>query len=246
MSEVVEVKTIGEVERIVHASGMFDGATPIEFSDDGVTWSETWSPSEGIEHPTYARVDVYRKDVRLPAAVRIRWDEQYPAASAEWAAAWDHAQMRHFGRAALMVGFRRSFRDLLGDVRLEDEAAALAVDAETVRDWAAEIADAKTIEQLDAVDADARAVRAYRATKEGTALHMASKARRRKLAAAEWETPPIAVEVAVPDVAASVPDEEITTLAEAVDQARRAPQDHLPPANRAERRKAARKKGGKR
>jgi len=258
-AELIEVKTIGEVEHIVHASGEWDGTGPVEFSNDGVAWVEAWAPSDEHPHPEYARVSVYRKDLRIPTAVTIRWDEQYPAASEKYSGLWDRSPMRHFGRTVRMVGFRQTFRHLLGNIVLEDEAAERALPdaapdaggAPAGRDWAAEIADAESETLLDAIEKDARAARIFTPDKAGTDLHRALRARRREIraavadAASAWESPAIAASVEVPETAVSVPDERVVTV-DAVAQARRAPQDYMPPANRAARRKAARKKGGKR
>lgn len=257
-TETAEKKTIREVESIVHASGDWDGTGPVEFSDDGVTWTQAWFPTiitgtggeiinTVIPHPEFARVEVYRKGVRIPTTVTIRWDEQYPAASEEWSAKWDHSPMRHFGRTVRMVAFRQTFRDLLGDIRIEEEFddrdLPAQPDAQPVeRDWAAEIADAKTTEQLDAIDAEGRALRVFKPNAEGTALHLALKNRRRELAAGTWDMPidlpaDYSVGVKAPD-GVGVTDEPA---------GRTKPRDYLPPAgNRAARRKAARKKGGKR
>ncbi|WP_431792712.1 hypothetical protein [Microbacterium paraoxydans] len=246
-TESPEKKTIREVESIVHASGEWDGTGPVEFSDDGETWTQAWAPTivtgaggevirEAISHPEFARVEVYRKGVRIPTTVTIRWDEQYPAASEEWSGKWDRSPMRHFGRTVRMVGFRQTFRDLLGDIRIEEEyddrdhpaeAAETAPAAE--RDWAAEYRAATTTEQLDELDAAARAARAFKPTAEGTALHRLSKDQRAKLVDAAWHPEP-----AEPEPAA----EEQPSRPE--------PRDYLPPQNRADRRKAARKKGRRR
>lgn len=239
MSELVEKKTIGEVEHIVHASGQWDGTGPVEFSDDGETWVQAWAPTEEHPHPEFARVEVYRKDVRIPTTVTIRWDEQFPAASEEWAGKWTRSPMRHFGRTARMVGFRQTFRDLLGNVVIEDEAddrasvaeVATAAAAAPVRDWAKEIAEAQSPELLDAIEKDARAARIFTPDAEGTALHRQLRARRREIEA-QWQGSASAWDLPI-----EIPDETVE---------RPKPQDHLPPANRAARRKAARKKGGKR
>lgn len=224
MSDQPEVKTIGEVERIVHASGQWDGTGPVEFSNDGDTWSQAWAPTDEHPHPVFARVEVYRKEVRVPSTVTIRWDEQYPAASEEWARMWDRSPMRHFGRTVRMVGFRQMFRDLLGDISIEDEAADVpeptpsAPEVEPVaRDWAAEISAADTTEVLDAIDKDARASRIFTPDAAGTALHRAMKDKRRELTVA-------------PSQPAEAP-------------ARPVPEDYKPPQNRATRRAKARKKG---
>jgi hypothetical protein len=244
-TELIEKKTIGEVEHIVHASGEWDGTGPVEFSDDGIDWVQAWSPTPDATHPEFARVEVYRKGVRIPTTVTIRWSEQYPAASEEWSGKWDRSPMRHFGRTARMVGFRQTFRDLLGNVVIEDEAderatpaahqAASTAEAAPGRDWASEIAAATTVDELDAVDAAARAVRAFSPDRAGTDLHRTMRARRRELVdaiAPMWDPSPVAAEP--------------TVQVEHGRPARRAPKDHLPPANRAARRKAARKKGGRR
>ena len=114
-------------------------------------------------------------------------------------------------------------------------------DAPAERDWAAEIAAAESVELLDAIDKEGRALRIFTPDAEGTALHRALRDRRKEIEAqwakaqSAWDAPAIAASVEVPEVAVS------TTQVE-----RRKPQDHLPPVNRAARRKAARKKGGRR
>ena len=179
MSEVVEVKTIGEVERIVHASGLWDGTSPVEFSDDGATWAEAWQPSDEHAYPAFARVTVHRKEVTVPTRVTIRWEEQVPRESDEWAEKWATAPTRHFGRTARMVAFRQTFRDLIGDMVIEDEDRASA--PQQTRDWMAEFAAAETVEALHEVVAAARRERVFTATAEGVELDRAWKSRRRDL-----------------------------------------------------------------
>ncbi|MEI3845238.1 MULTISPECIES: hypothetical protein [unclassified Microbacterium] len=242
--KLVEKKTIGEVERIVHGSGLWDGNSAVEFSNDGETWSETWAPTDAHPLPEFARIEVYRKDVRIPTKVTIRWDEQVPRADEFWAGKWVGAPMRHFGRTARMVGFRQTFRDLLGNIVIEDEGDertlpdATPAQTPAERDWRTEIAEAQSLVLFEQIEKDARAARIFTPSPEGTALHIAFRARRRELTAADpdpWSTQ-------APGAVVSAPDEHVATVA----PARPAPQDHLPPANRAARRKAARKKGGKR
>lgn len=221
MTEISEVKTIGEVERIVHKSEMWDGTTAVEFSDDGYEWTEAWSPTvedgSGLvarDHPEFARVTVYRKEVRIPTTVTIRWDEQRPRENEEWAAKWDAAPTRHFGRTARMVAFRQTFRDILGDIQLEDEERG-KTEPPVERDWSAEIEAATTLEQLDEVETAARKARVFTPDTPGTTLHRQVRAKRKALTDEAWK--PVA------------PD-------------RPAPQDHLP-GNRAERRARNKKKG---
>lgn len=235
MTELAEVKTIGEVERIVHGSGEWDGTGPVEFSNDGATWSQAWEPTEDHPHPEFARVEVYRKGVRIPSTVTIRWAEQFPEASDEWAAKWVRSPMRHFGRTARMVGFRQTFRDLLGDISIEDEGADIAEQtpdvAEPARDWSAEIEAATSLDELDAIEKAARAERVFTPDATGTALHRQLRAHRNLLSEVS----------AAPTEAfdASVWDPEPKTT-------RPAPQDYKPPQNRAARRATARKKGRRR
>lgn len=247
-TELIEKKTIGEVEHIVHASGEWDGTGPVEFSNDGVTWVQAWAPTiekapDGstirveIAHPEFARVEVYRKGVRIPTTVTIRWSEQYPAASEEWAGKWDRSPMRHLGRTVRMIGFRQTFRDLLGDIRIEEEVderdlPAPAADAApaAARDWAAEFLSTETIEQIDALEAEARAVRAFTPDKAGTDLHRTARNQRKAIVESAW-----ALSTAGPAPAGAV--------AEAPAIERPAPRDHLPPQNRAARRASTRKKG---
>lgn len=247
-TESPEKKTIREVESIVHASGEWDGTGPVEFSDDGESWTQAWAPTvvtgaggevirEAISHPEFARVEVYRKGVRIPTSVTIRWDEQYPAASEEWAAKWDRSPMRHLGRTVRMVAFRQTFRDLLGDIRIEEEVderdlpdAPTSAAPAAERDWAAEFLATETIEQIDALEAEARAVRAFTPDKAGTDLHRTARNQRKALAESAWALSAAAV--------APTATEPETPAME-----RPAPRDHLPPQNRYARRAAARKKG---
>ena len=242
-TELIEKKTIGEVEHIVHASGLWDGTSSVEFSNDGEQWTTAWAPSDAHPHPVYARVTAYRKDVRLPAAPTIRWDEQYPAASEQWSGMWDRSPMRHFGRTVRMIAFRQLFRDLLGDIRIEDEGDArdqpitAAADAAPVaeRDWSAEFLETKTIEEIDALEAEARTARIFTPNPAGTALHRIARNQRKSIVEAAWagDHAPAATE---PAAAA----EESTTVPVIE---RLAPRDYLPPQNRADRRASRRKKG---
>lgn len=245
MSELIEVKTIGEVERLVHGSGMWDGTGPVEFSDDGEAWTQAWAPTPDPQnpgmfltgHPTHARVEVYRKDVRIPTTVTIRWDEQFPAASDEWAEKWNRSPMRHFGRTARMVGFRQTFRDLLGDMVIEDEdraSAPAAPEPPAARDWAAEIAAAEGYDELLAVVGEARAARVFKPNAEGTALDRLWKSRRAELIEAgdAW----------APASAPEMSDDE--AIRSEVFFPEVEPEETRPVIrNRADRRAAARKKG---
>lgn len=266
MTEIAEVKTIGDVERIVHGSGFWDGTEPVEFSDDGVVWSEAWAPKVETEparaivehasftissgpmtrviqaHPEFARVTVHRKDVRIGTRVTIRWDEQRPRENEEWAAKWDAAPTRHFGRTARMVAFRQTFRDILGDVSIEDEERATpATPAPVERDWRAEFEAATDVDALDAIVKEARAARVFTPTPEGTSLDIAWKAHRKALMA-DW-TPAKDAWTPDDDVAEVLRSTAGAVRATASDRRPAAPRDYLAPegGNRAQRR--AKKRG---
>lgn len=238
MTDVAEVTTIGEVERRVHGSGMWDGTGPVEFSNNGMSWTEAWRPDEDNTHPSFARVTVYRKDVRIPTTVTIRWDEQRPRENEEWAAKWDAAPTRHFGRTARMVAFRQTFRDILGDVSIEDEERTTAPAPEPeapARNWAAEIEAATTVDELDTIDKAARAVKAFTPDAQGTALHRQMRAKRKALTEAAWE--PESVELRTASGAIR------TTAAE---RSPSAPHDFLAPSGNRASRRAKKRKGARR
>lgn len=236
----VEVKTIAEVERIVHGSGLWDGTGEVEFSDDGSHWSAAWAPDADGAHPQFARVSVYRKEVRIPTTVTIRWDEQFPQASEEWAGKWLRSPMRHFGRTARMIGYRQTFREILGNIVIEDEAddrapGAITKDAPAPtpapeRDWEAAFLGTTTIDEIDALEAEARAARIFTPNAAGTALHRVARKQRKALVEAAWAHD----HAAAPETAAPAPERVVE---------RPAPRDYLPPQNRADRRAARRKKG---
>lgn len=194
-------------------------------------------------HPVYARVTAYRKDVRLPAAPTNRWDEQYSATSEQWSGMWDRSPMRHFGRTVRMIAFRQLFRDLFGDIRIEDEDDArdqpitTAADAAPVaeRDWAAEFLETKTIEAIDTLEAEARTARIFTPIAAGTALHRIARNQRKSIVEAAWagDHAPAATE---PAAAA-----EETTTAPTIE--RPTPRGYLPPQSRADSRASRRKKG---
>ncbi|MBE7952866.1 hypothetical protein ILP86_00880 [Microbacterium sp. R1] len=251
-TELVEKKTIGEVEHIVHASGEWDGTGPVEFSDDGVTWTQAWAPTVetdnageviGVQvaHPEFARVEIYRKGVRIPTTVTIRWSEQYPAASEEWSGKWDRSPMRHLGRTVRMVAFRQTFRDLLGDIRIEEEiderdlptTPTAGAEPVAARDWAAEFLTTKTIDEIDALEAEARTARVFTPDKAGTDLHRTARNQRKALVEAAWA------------ISTAEPAPTVTATETAVAE-RPALRDHLPPQNRSARRAASRKKKGRR
>lgn len=224
--------TVAEYETLAIKSGEWDGIDAPEFSDDGVTWSQVW-PAGAT--PAFARVTVYRKNVRAPHVAVIAWAESLPALD-EWRQLWERKPMTMFGSAAKRAAIRHAFREVVGDRRDADEtdpsAPQVGVATASVerRDWAVAIDLAESVADLDALWRHAKSLR-----ERTPALEVAYTRRRGELAAAPE---------AVVDVVRNshVIEEPVSQEA----PRRTAPRDHLPPAhgNRAARR--ARKKGVRR
>jgi len=122
-------QTLAEYERLAIGTGEWNGTDAPEFSDDGVTWTTAWGPIEPvsaellpefIRHPVFARATVYRKGVKRPVVVVIRWDEALPAVD-PWRALWLRKPVALFGAFALRAALRRGFRDAIGDHHAPDE-----------------------------------------------------------------------------------------------------------------------------
>lgn len=218
MSATIEefAHTVAAYEAAAINTGQWDGIDAPEFSADGANWAPVWL---GDGTPAFARVTVYRKDVRVPYTAIIAWSESLPAVD-EWRALWERKPMTLFGAAAKRDAIRHAFRDVIGDRRDEDERdpAAPAVGAQPPapadRDWDAEIAAAETEDALTSLWGEMRGARARTGARE--------KAYHDRLAA----------------LAAAEPD----AWAPATKPGRQ-PSDYRPAANRAERRTQARKKG---
>lgn len=212
-------QTLAEYERLAISSGAVVQIDPPEFSADGETFAPFWITAEP---PKLARSTVYRNGV--PTTVYVAWDEAVPLETAmtddgrRWLDLWIERPMQRFGSYAVRSSLRRAFREVVGErVEPDEDAPKIASKAAaapaTERDWDAAIATAENEEQLVEVWADARAARARTAARE-----VAYRARLKQLTADGWEPAP-----------APKPG--------------RTPSDYRPPANRAERRAKARKKG---
>lgn len=132
-SELVSAETIqqtlAEYERLAIGTGEWNGTDAPEFSHDGEAWSTAWvRDTDGLavdeidvdEHPVFARATVYRKGVKRPVVVVVRWDEALPAVD-EWRDLWLRKPVALFGAFALRAALRRAFRDAIGDTRGPDE-----------------------------------------------------------------------------------------------------------------------------
>ncbi|WP_102191525.1 hypothetical protein [Microbacterium aurantiacum] len=253
MSELIEERsfTVEAARAAVLASNELEAFEGPHFraGRDGA-WDSVFLRDEEHPHPDFARVIVTRRG-QAPREVTIGWadyaeiiagaDEARTASEREWVATRGRKPMTIFGSEAERHGYRVVFADILapllgGSVRRAATPASQA--AEPGRDFAAEIRAAETVEQIDAIDTAIRAVRGFAPNKTGTDLHRLWKDRRREILDVAWAPEPEAVVADWP--VDHVEDVEPGAAPRAV------PRDHLAPQNRAGRRAAARKKGGRR
>jgi len=117
-------QTLAEYERLAIGTGEWNGTDAPEFSTRGILggmeWTTAWAPTEDGDHPMFARATVYRKGVRRPVVVVIRWDEAFPAVD-HWRDLWQRKPVTMFGAFALRAALRRAFRDVIGDQYGPDE-----------------------------------------------------------------------------------------------------------------------------
>lgn len=231
-------QTLAEYERLAISTGATVQILPTEFSADGSTWLPYWIDTEP---PVLARATVLRDGIET---VRLQvWAESLPAEES-WRALWQLKPTKLFGAYADRAALRRAFRDAIGDRREPDEQTpqpAVASD----RDWAAEITAAQSAEAVNTLHAEMKAARAVT-----VALERALRAR-----LAELSTERIVLAAsgggkgdAVADAWTPADGEWPPPAPERSDSAaavRPAPRDYLPPVNRAARRAATRKKGGR-
>lgn len=241
-------QTLAEYERLAITSGAAVQIDPPQFSADGVTWMPYWLDAENP--PALARATVLRDSV--PTVVYVSWEESCPAEDA-WRDLWHAKPMKLFGAYAVRAALRRAFREVIGDRREPDEGVGDPWAPPAPRDWMVEIDLAQTEDAVRALHAEAKAARAVTPQIEA--------ALRRRLAetlgggdAGRPATAP-APELSPDELARhraffeQLPAIELTDFqrealgkwAHEEPSRVRAPQDHLPPTNRAARRAASRK-----
>lgn len=216
-------QTLAEYERLAITSGATVQIDPPSFSADGETWAPVWL---SLEPPVAGRVTVHRDGV--PTTVYATWAESLPVETSltedgrRWCDIWVAKPMQRFGSFLVRSALRRAYREVIGDrVEPDEDAPRVMLGEQTVAiDWDKAIAETKSVEAVHALHKEMKSARSVTVPRE--------RALREKLdeLTADW-TP-------VDEPAAETAPE------------RPAPQDHLPPANRAARRKAARKKGARR
>lgn len=223
-------QTLADYERLAITSGARVQIDPPEFSADGEKWVPFWL---GETPPVVARSTVHRDGI--PTTVYVVWDESLPIETAmtndgrRWRDLWLERPTARFGSFATRSSLRRAFREVIGDrVEPDEDAPKIAEKIADQTDWDTQLETAPDVTALDLVWKDMREARARNGERE-----RAYKIRRAALSAAEWE----------PAELARVADISEEKAAEVIETGKpgRAPQDHLPAGNRAQRR--AKKKG---
>lgn len=166
---------------VAERTGAYEGQTPVEWTADGITWTQVWLADE---HPKAARVGVYRRGFREPLFAVATWDS-YAVMKDEWvdnkktgnkvvSDMWAKFGPLMLGKCAEMLALRKAFpQDLSGLYSTEEMAqasgepqvvraseravAAPVAPSEPSRDWAAEAYACNDLEALTALANEAQA-----------------------------------------------------------------------------------------
>lgn len=106
---------------VAERSKQYQGQTPVEWTADGVTWTQVWLAKE---NPAAARVGVYRAGFQAPLYAVATWDA-YNAGSP----IWKKMPALMLGKCAEMLALRKAFpQDLSGLYSAEemDQAGGVA------------------------------------------------------------------------------------------------------------------------
>lgn len=146
---------------VAERSKQYQGQTPVEWTADGVTWTQVWLSKD---NPAAARVGVYRAGFQAPLYAVATWDA-YNAGSP----IWKKMPALMLGKCAEMLALRKAFpQDLSGLYSAEEmDQAAGSVSAPVVpqeavqkpasevrqpsRDWLSDANAATSYEQLKVV-----------------------------------------------------------------------------------------------
>ncbi len=121
---------------IAQRSGDYEGETPIQWTADGLTWSDVWLSKEP---PAAARIGVYRSGFREPLYQVVTWNEfgmksRFPGDN------WGTRPAHMLGIRAESHALRRAFpNDLSGLYTPEDFTADDTFALEPTEDWNAQI-----------------------------------------------------------------------------------------------------------
>ncbi|MFB9641500.1 recombinase RecT [Agromyces lapidis] len=135
---------------VAAASKEYEGRTPIQYTADGVTWTDVWLSQD---NPAAARVGVKRKGYNDYAYTVVTWAE-FGRTTGQW-----RSQPAHMlGIRVLSHALRDAFPQLLGGIYTPEDFdhQADAIVIEPSEDWGALIAVATTKEDLSVIAERAR------------------------------------------------------------------------------------------
>lgn len=132
---------------VASSSKEYEGRTAIEYTADGITWTDTWLSTD---NPAAARVGVWRKGYREAAYTVCTWKE-FGRATGQWRTqgAW------MLGIRVLSHALRDAFPQILGGIYtpedFDNNAPGDAMVIEPSENWTQLIEDATTKEEIAAV-----------------------------------------------------------------------------------------------
>lgn len=142
---------------VATASREYEGRTPVEYTADGLTWTDTWLAET---NPAAARVGVKRKGFDDYAYTTVTWKE-FGRSIGQWKTMPAHM----LGIRVLSHALRDSFPQQLGGIYTREDfdsdnpGDALVI--QPTEDWAARLDDAASKEEIAAIVDRAKNVNEY-------------------------------------------------------------------------------------
>jgi hypothetical protein len=132
---------------VATASREYEGRTPIEYTADGLTWTQAWLSDD---NPKAARVGVLRKGFREPVYTVCTWKE-FGRNTGQWRTQPSHM----LGIRVLSHALRDSFPQMLGGIYtpedFDNNAPGDAIVLEPTEEWSVLIDGAQSKEEIAAI-----------------------------------------------------------------------------------------------
>jgi hypothetical protein len=132
---------------VATASREYEGRTPIEYTADGLTWTQAWLSDA---NPAAARVGVLRKGFREPVYTVCTWKE-FGRNTGQWRTQPSHM----LGIRVLSHALRDSFPQMLGGIYtpedFDNNAPGDAIVLEPTEEWSVLIDGAQSKEEIAAI-----------------------------------------------------------------------------------------------